>query len=102
MKEKIKSIVCKPYDLPFRWLVQSTSRKDEWHLVQIDSFNLNGSCSCEHFEIRIRPSLLRKPDETVELYRKRVRPLRKNKCKHIIVARECFTNMLVKKLQKEY
>mgnify|MGYP003385230599 CR=1 FL=1 len=98
---KIKSVTVKPYDMPFRWLVESSSRKGESHLVAIDSFNSNGSCSCEHFEIRIRPSLLRLSDETVDSYKKRVRPLRKNKCKHIVIARECFLNMIIKKLKTE-
>lgn len=39
------------YDGPLRYLVKSRQRPDIEHLVQLDAYRFNGSCSCEHFSI---------------------------------------------------
>lgn len=39
------------YDGPLRYLVRSRKRPEIQHLVQLDAYNFNGSCGCEHFSI---------------------------------------------------
>lgn len=47
-----------PYDLPFRWLVESSDRDDVSHLVEFPSESGGrAECSCEHYQFRIRPAL---------------------------------------------
>lgn len=40
-----------------RWLFESRSRRDEWHLVDLSDWECSGSCSCEAFQFRIQPLL---------------------------------------------
>ena len=40
-----------------RWLFHSSSRKDEWHLVDLSEWDHSGGCGCEHFQMRIQPLL---------------------------------------------
>jgi hypothetical protein len=61
--------------------VDSHSRPEIRHRVEIDAWNGNGECQCEHFQIRLRPML-----------RAGVIPIGDNlRCHHIKEAREEFT-----------
>ena len=66
-----------PYDLPFRWLVESSDRDDIAHLVEFPAEpDGRAECSCEHYQFSIRPALDagENPDD----------------CKHIRAARSHF------------
>ncbi len=66
-----------PYDLPFRWLVESSERDDVSHLVEFPSEpGGRAECSCEHYQFRIRPDLDAGGDS--------------EDCKHIRAARRHF------------
>lgn len=41
----------------FRFHVQSRSRKDFAHFVDLQENEFNGKCSCEHFACRLQPLL---------------------------------------------
>lgn len=45
------------FDSPLRFLVDSHSRGEIQHLVDLSAYELNGECSCEHFTHRLRKHL---------------------------------------------
>jgi len=57
------------------YLVRSESRA-EHHKVELDGLKGNGVCSCEHFQMRLRPLL-----EVIRI------PSDSTRCKHILAAR---------------
>jgi len=77
-----------PHDNVLRWRVQSLSRPDIEHLVDLGAWTGNGSCSCEHFEFRLAPALREGAP----------RGTKATRCGHIVVAREAFTNHMVQLL----
>lgn len=73
----------RPLRLPFDWEIASTSREGICHLVAIDAYNGNGSCTCENFEYRLLALV------------KQGQPAR---CQHIKAAREAFADLMINKL----
>ena len=64
------------YDSPLRYQVRSRERPEIWHLVQLDAYNSNGACSCEHFSIPLLNQLregVTPSDDTRCFHIKRVR-----------------------------
>lgn len=58
-----------------RFFVQSKTRFDTWHLVDLEELGWNGRCSCEHFNFRLFPQIR---DD-----RAKRRPPRTRRCWHI-------------------
>ncbi len=79
-----------PYDLPFRWLVESDTREDVAHLVEFESTTglFIATCSCEHYQFRIGPD--------------RARGLTAADCKHAVAAREAFHEYALTYAQEQH
>lgn len=75
--------------MPYQWLVESESRGEViQHQVDLSDWNFNGSCTCEHFDLRIRPEL-----EVTGI--KNVEPDNDSRCKHIKYLREVVMNTIL-------
>lgn len=70
--------------------VRSRSRAGLWHQVVLDHYRDNGSCECEHFEIRLKPRLMRGEMPSDEL-----------RCEHIKEAREALLESTIARLRRE-
>lgn len=81
-------LVAFPHDHVLRWRVQSLTRPEMEHVVDLDAWAGNGACSCEHFEFRLAP-LIRDGA---------TRGGAATRCGHILVARDAFTNHMVQLL----
>lgn len=79
------------YDNPLRYMVASHTRKETQHLVELDAYDGNGSCTCEHFMFRLGP----------QLSKQGAQPGDANRCHHIKEARERFTNDLMALIKKK-
>lgn len=73
-----------PFDPPFRFLVDSTTRNIR-HLVDISANGGFGQCTCEHHSFRCQPEIDRgaKPAK---------------RCPHILSAREAFADDMIHRL----
>lgn len=72
-----------------RWHFQSSSDPQKYHTVDLTEFDCSGACSCEHFDMRIRPLLERgviRPHEN------------RAKCKHIARAEKILCYRVKKQL----
>ena len=70
-----------------RYLFESKRQKGCVHLVDLEANDLNGECSCQHYQYRVAPMIkqgLLKPDSE------------KARCKHIRVARQLFYEITIK------
>ena len=65
---------------PLRYLVQSRSRREIEHLVDLEECGFNGACSCENFQMRCISEL--RADRRLDRYRRR------HRCQHIRRAME--------------
>ena len=80
----------RPLDPPTCWFVDSDSNPGLSHKVDLEEFEGNGGCDCEHFMFRFHPLLVRGTNTA---------PLR---CRHIKLAREfCVDLWLANKRRKE-
>lgn len=77
------------FDTPLRWLIPSGSRPVP-QLVELDAYQNFGRCSCEHFTYRLQPVFDEHPDALVDV---------KERCKHIVAAREALLNQVIDKLK---
>lgn len=84
-----KRPVPQAHDGPLRWLVPSTSKPGEHHLVQLDGYGTNGKCSCADFTCRHEPMLRQDP---------RQGGIDKTRCKHIRLVRQHFLDRLIREL----
>lgn len=76
---------------PLRFLVQSRSRMDVVHLVDLEEYWQSGRCSCENFTFQIEPLLRRLI----------VRPNTPRAwCKHIRCAREVVVQAAIRAVAK--
>ena len=73
------------YDGPFRYQVDSESRHGIKHLVEIDAYENNGACACEHFTMRLE-TVCKQPA---------FQPSEDTRCKHIKEARNQFINDVI-------
>lgn len=80
------------HDSPLRWLVPSSSKPGEHHLVQLDGFGTNGKCSCPDFTCRHEPLLRQDP---------RLGGVDKTRCKHIRLVRAHFLDRLIRELASQ-
>lgn len=78
------------YDNILRYLVESSSRDDIKHLVELDANGGLGKCSCEHFSIRVQSKIDAGEKWTEEM-----------RCIHIRAARRFFTDLIIKKLSQD-
>lgn len=75
-----------PHDHILRYRFESDSRPDISHVVDLGAFNGFGECSCEDFQYRLLPAL------------SRGLPPKGPRCKHILAAREAFTNQVIERI----
>lgn len=80
------------HDSPLRWLVPSSSKPGEHHLVQLDGYGTNGKCSCPDFTCRHEPALRQDP---------RLGGVDKTRCKHIRQVRSHFLDRLIRELANQ-
>jgi hypothetical protein len=72
-----------------RWHFQSSSNPNIHHTVELTEWDGSGECSCEHFQMRIRPLLTRRI----------IKPhCSQSKCKHIRRADQVLLYHLKKRL----
>lgn len=69
---------------PLRGHVESWSRPNESHLVDITSRQPMGECSCEHYQCTLWP-----------LFKQTLKPKR---CRHLEAFREAYLNRLVREI----
>ena len=80
---------------PGVFLVQSRSRLQVRHRVDLLEFDRNGGCSCEHFEVHIRGFLDRSRNGDLHKLPTSMR------CWHIQVARESLLNQVLRELTRD-
>lgn len=73
---------------PLRFHVQSASRPDIKHLVDLQECGFNSACGCEVFQMKHLPML--------RYDRREKRPPLKRRCKHIKLALEYFAEVMVR------
>ncbi len=77
------------FDNVLRWFVPSHSRNID-HLVDLENYGGNGSCTCEHFTFTLE-----------RILQKGAKPGDEWRCKHIIQARAALADLLIaEKLKK--
>lgn len=82
----------RPYDHALRFLVTSqTEGESKQYVVQLDSFWCTGECTCEDFEFRHRPILVRERHNNADYLR----------CKHIRAARLAFCSHMIRLLAEQ-
>lgn len=81
---------------PLRFLVQSRTRRNMKHLVDLEECGFNGACSCENFQMRLLPRLRA---ERSAAHR------RHHRCEHIRRAMEfnseIYTRIVARKILRE-
>jgi hypothetical protein len=95
------------YDCALRYIVPSREKPEETRMVEIDSYDGNGECSCERFEMVLGPLLKRgyTPDRALKEKKVRLvyegqRPADALRCFHILEARAAFLDDFLKALWK--
>jgi hypothetical protein len=78
------------YDGPLRFLVPSDSPDVDPYLVELNTYDGNGKCTCTHFATRIEPYLVRG-----------MQPLVDPRCKHIKRAREFYIDETIKAIAEK-
>ncbi len=76
-----------PHDNILRFRFTSDTRPDIAHVVDLGGFGGFGECSCEDFQYRILPVLVRLEPGT--------RPDGLKRCKHILAAREHLADQVI-------
>jgi hypothetical protein len=70
-----------------RYLVESRSRAGVTYVVELDLYELNGGCTCEHFNFRLEPMLKKGVTDA-----KNTDALR---CAHIVAARRKLVDDII-------
>ena len=72
---------------PTRYVFASKRQKGCAHVVDLEANNLNGECSCQHYQYRVAPmikqGLIKASSE-------------KARCKHMRVARQLFYELTIR------
>lgn len=76
-----------PHDHILRYRFTSDTRADIAHVVDLGEFEGFGECSCEDFQYRILPSLVRNVD-----------PSTLKRCKHLLAAREHLADQVISRI----
>jgi hypothetical protein len=78
------------HDNPLRWFVTSRSRPAVEHLVDLELYDGNGACPCEHFSFALEPMLKRGAPPSDEF-----------RCHHIKEARARLADLLITAKRQE-
>ena len=86
-----------PHDHVLRYRFDSVLRPDIAHVVDLGSFDGFGECSCEDFQYRILPTLLRNrnPHTPLSVVTDETGLKR---CKHLLAAREDLLNQVIRRI----
>ncbi len=76
---------------PLRFHVRSRTEPGLKYLVDLESYNRNGECGCQHFEFRLRPVLAEHRHPT---------PSDRTRCWHILKARGWLLDRMLEKLSE--
>lgn len=83
--DKLKKSITQ--ESPTRYIFNSLTQQDIAHVVDLTSNKLNGECTCQHFQMRVKPMIKQGIlDPSSE----------KARCKHIRVARQVFYEAILK------
>jgi hypothetical protein len=74
-----------PYDHVLRFRFESDTRPEIAHVVDLSAFGGFGECSCEDFQYRILPELLREGREI-------------KRCKHLLAARDFLAGQVISRI----
>jgi hypothetical protein len=74
-------MTCTEQDTVTSWLVESESRPEEHHLVELLDYNGFGQCACEHFQMVLGPTLRE--------------GFQAKPCKHITAAKLAFADKVI-------
>ena len=77
-------MICTVQDTATSWLVESEARPGEHHLVELLDYNGFGQCACEHFQMRIAPTIR----EGFQI----------EPCKHIKEAKQAFADLIIERM----
>lgn len=89
---EVDGMKIRPYDHPLRFTVTSQAEGEtKQYIVQLDSYWCTGQCTCEDFQFRHEPILVRERHNDEESLR----------CKHIKAARLCFASHMVRLLAEQ-
>jgi hypothetical protein len=75
-----------------RLLVRSRTTPGLRYLVDLESYDLNGECGCDHFAFKLRQELEQSP---------RPRPMDRTRCWHILQARRWILDKFLAKLAEQ-
>lgn len=78
---------CEQYDHPLRFTVASHSEPGAAYIVDLGTFQGNGSCNCPHFQRRVLP-----------LIEAGAPPGPQTRCKHIATARAKFVDLQIQRM----
>ena len=74
------------FDGPLRWLIPSKTESGISYLVDLSGYDGAGVCQCRDWECRCAPS---------------IKQGKLKRCQHIIIARDLFTDWIIKKLSEQ-
>jgi len=74
-----------------RFIFNSLSQENIAHVVDLTSNNLHGECSCQHFQMRVKPMI---KQGLLDPYSEKAR------CKHIRAARHLFYEDVIREYVK--
>lgn len=94
------------YDSALRYQVPSARDPREEYLVELDAYNGNGACQCQHYVIRCEP-LLRRRISPKEAVAQKLIKLKVNRhvedslrCEHILTARSQFVDDVLEAIKE--
>ena len=96
------------YDSAMRYLVPSARDPETKYLVEVDAYNGNGRCVCEHFTMRCEPLLKRNvsPRAAVESNKIKLKTNRQVndalRCEHILTARSQFLDDVLEAIREHH
>lgn len=80
------SIQVEPYDHPTRFVVTSETDSQSAYIVDLMGLNGNGVCNCPDFQFN-----------RANTYKATLQAGPRTRCKHILAARELFTDLNIKR-----
>ena len=86
-----------PHDHILRYRFDSGLRPDIAHVVDLAPFDCFGECSCEDFQYRCLPSLLRNRDRLTRA-ENITDETKLKRCKHLIAAREALLDQVIRRI----
>lgn len=80
----------KMHDNPLRWLVRSSTKETEFHMVDLAEADGRGTCTCEDYTFRISPYI----------EQGRIPPGGRVRCRHISIARDRLVQVVINKMER--